>query len=83
MAPPGQRNNEWEESEKWMNSLKSVILRGLSIRSCRLIFTTLFEMKSQKHSEVFINCIVSIEYQYDSKDHQGQGVVIDDDAGVS
>ena len=60
------------------DSLKSVILRGLSIRSCRL-----FEMKSQKHSEVFIKCIVSIEYQYDSKDHQGQGVVIDDDAGVS
>ena len=71
------------EVDELEDSLKSVILRGLSIRSCGLIFTTLFEMKSQKHSEVFIKCIVSIEYQYDSKDHQGQGVVIDDDAGVS
>ena len=66
------------EVDELEDSLKSVILRGLSIRSCRL-----FEMKSQKHSEVFIKCIVSIEYQYDSKYHQGQVVVIDDDAGVS
>ena len=61
------------EVDELEDSLKSVILRGLSIRSCGLIFTTLFEMKSQKHSEVFINCIVSIEYQYDSKTIRDRG----------
>ena len=61
------------EVDELEDSLKSVILRGISIRSCRLIFNTLFEMKLQKHSEFFFNCIVSIEYQYDSKTIRDRG----------